>query len=143
MNRLGALAAGIGAAVSLSGCASLGLRQAAAPECPAGQERLRMAQIFFGRDMPGAKQVSNDAFRKFVDEELTPRFPHGLTILDGGGQWRGAENRLIREASKVVMIVLPKDEGAMGRIADVQAAYKIRFSQESVLTVTQPACVSF
>lgn len=101
-----------------------------------------MAQLFFGRNTGATPAVSEAAFRRFVDEEITPRFPDGLTVLEGGGQWRGDENQLIREASKVVLIVLPK-RGDRQKLNQVREAYKKRFSQESVLLVTQQSCVSF
>jgi hypothetical protein len=132
----------IGVTLALAGCASL-QRQPAEPACPAGQEPLRTAQLFFGRNVGGKPAVSQAAFQKFVDEELTPRFPDGLTVMDGGGQWRGNENQLIREASKVVLIVLPRKGDTSRRIDAVRGAYKQRFNQESVLLVTQAACVSF
>jgi hypothetical protein len=126
-------------ALTVTGCASL----EPAPTCPAGQEHLRTAQLFFGRNIGAKPGVSDADFSKFVDEEVTPRFPDGLTILDGGGQWRGADNQLIREASKVLMIVLPKRGDAAQRIDAVRSAYKTRFSQEAVLLITQASCVSF
>lgn len=104
---------------------------------------MRTAQLFFGRNVRGEPGVSEAAFHRFVDEELTPRFPDGLTILDGGGQWRGPENKLIRESAKVVLIVLPKRGDSGDRIDAVRAAYKTRFHQDSVLLITQAACVSF
>jgi hypothetical protein len=126
-------------ALSLTACAT----EPPPPACPAGQQRLRTAQLFFGRNVEGEPEVSEAAFRNFVDEELTPRFPDGLTVLDGGGQWRGAENKLIRESAKVVLIVLPNKGDSAQRIEAVRNAYKTRFHQESVLLITQPACVSF
>lgn len=122
----------------LAGCASL-----EGPGCPRGQERLRTAQLFFGRDEAGKASVSEAQFHRFVDEELTPRFPDGLTVLDGGGQWKGPQNKLIRESSKLVLIVLPRAGDAAARLEAVRTAYKTRFHQESVLLITQPACVSF
>lgn len=127
-------------ALALAGCASAPVRQAS---CPTGQERLRTAQLFFGRNIGETPGVTDAAFRKFVDDELTTRFPDGLTVLDGGGQWRGSENQLIREASKVVLIVLPKTRDAEQRIDTVRTAYKTRFHQDSVLLITQASCVSF
>ena len=47
---------------------------------------MRTAQLFFGQNIGGERGVSEADFRKFVDEELTPRFPSGLTVLEGGGQ---------------------------------------------------------
>jgi len=136
MRALGAFALLV---LTLAGCATAPV----GPPCPAGQERMRTAQLFFGRNIAGKGSVSEADFRRFVDEEMTPRFPDGLTVLDAGGQWRGDENRLIREASKVVLIVLPPRHGAADRLEAVRAAYKARFHQESVLLITQAACVSF
>jgi Protein of unknown function (DUF3574) len=143
MRTLGAPGLAITAAgLLLSGCVSV-TGAPPAPACPTGQTYLQTAQLFFGRNIGGAPGVSETDFRKFVDEELTPRFPDGLTVLDGGGQWRGKDEVLIREASKVVLIVLPKGRDSGARIEAVRDAYKIRFRQESVLVVTQGSCVSF
>jgi hypothetical protein len=129
------------ATLALVGCASS--RSPPLPACAAGQEARHTAQLFFGRNSGEKAAVSEADFRKFIDDEVTPKFPDGLTVLDGGGQWRGEENRLIREASKVVMIVLPKGRDSSSRIEAVRTAYKTRFHQDSVLLVTRPACVSF
>lgn len=124
-------------ALALAGCATVQPRP-----CPVGQERLRTAQLFFAPETDGRSHISDADFRKFADEELTPRFPDGLTILNGGGQWRGSESQLIREASKVVLIVLPTKGDAGARIEAARRAYKKRFRQESVMLVTQASCVS-
>ena len=136
MRALGAI---LLAALVLAGCATV----PPGPPCPTGQERMRTAQLFFGRNIGDKPGVSEADFRKFMDEDVTPKFPDGLTVVDGGGQWRGAENKLIREASKVVLIVLPKGRDVSGRIDGVRSAYKTRFHQESVLLITQASCVSF
>ncbi|WP_309091883.1 DUF3574 domain-containing protein [Phenylobacterium sp.] len=126
---------GMLAAVGLAGCATL-----EAPSCPAGQEHLRTAQLFLG-GQPGAPAVRDAELRTFVDQEITPRFPNGVTVLDGGGQWRGAENQLIRQAQKVVLIVLPARGDTQKRLQAVRTAYQTRFRQDSVV-VTQAACVA-
>lgn len=130
-----------GGLAGVAGCVST--TTVSGPVCATGQEARRTAELFFGRNIGGAPGVSEADFRKFMDEEVTPRFPDGLTVLDGGGQWRGDENRLIREASKVVLIVLPKGRDAAARVEAVRNAYKSRFRQDSVLLITQAACVSF
>lgn len=137
MKRVVILTAAV-SVLTLGGCASL-----VGPRCPAGQEPMRTAQLFFGQNIGGKPGVSAAEFRKFVDEELTPRFPSGLTVLEGGGQWKGDENKLIREASKVVVLVLPNGIDANLKLNAARKAYKARFNQESVLLVTQPACVDF
>lgn len=137
MTRFATIAA-VASVFALGGCATL-----RGPACPAGQEPMRTAQLFFGQNIGDKPGVSAKEFQTFVDEELTPRFPSGLTVLDGGGQWKGDENRLIREASKVVVLVLPNGLEASLKLNEVRRAYKARFKQESVLLVTQAACVDF
>jgi hypothetical protein len=134
------LALGV-AAAGLGGCAGLGMD---GPSCPTGEQPMRTAQLFFGQNIGGRPGVTEAEFRRFVDEELTPRFPQGLTVLDGGGQWKGPDQKLIRESSKVVVLVLPKHGLAAGfKLNEVRDAYKQRFRQDSVLVVTQRACVAF
>jgi hypothetical protein len=128
-------------AFAFGGCATLEAEPT--PACAAGQEPMRTAQLFFGRNIGDKPGVSEADFQRFVDTELTPRFPQGLTILEGGGQWKGAENTLIREASKVVVLVFPAGGGGMAKVREAREAYKKRFRQEAVLTVTQDACVAF
>lgn len=130
-------ALGIFLALALAGCASV-----QRPACPAGQERLKTAQLFFGQQIGGKPTVSDADFRRFVEDELTPRFPDGLTVLNADGQWRASGNPLVRDASKVVLIVLPSRGDVSSRIEAVQGAYKRRFRQESVLVLTRATCVS-
>jgi hypothetical protein len=135
------IAAVVLVAASLGGCASL---EFGGPGCPKGEQPMRTAQLFFGQNIGGKPGVTDAEFRKFVDEELTPRFPQGLTVLDGGGQWKGPDQKLIRESSKVVVLVLPLYSLAAGfKLNEVRDAYKQRFRQDSVLLVTQRACVAF
>jgi hypothetical protein len=126
------------AALLLAGCAATPKK----PACPAGQELLPTAQLFLGQKAPGVAARPAD-LRRFVDEEITPRFPDGVTVLDGGVQWQGAEDRLMREAAKVVLIVLPPGGDPYGRVEAVRSAYRSRFKQDAVLVMTQPACVAF
>ena len=125
-------------ATLLSGCAGLG-----PTICPAGQDPGRAVQLFFGRDIGDRVGVSDADFQRFIDEELTPRFPDGLTVLDAAGQWRDANGVVGREPSKVVILALPGRAGGEDRLEAARAAYKRRFSQEAVLIVTQPACLGF
>lgn len=127
----------LGAAIlvlALAGCST-----APKPVCPAGQSQLRTAQLFLSAKPPA--RVSDGDIRKFVDAEVTPRFPDGVTVVDGGGQWRGDENRMIREAAKVVMIVLPEVGDPAGKVEQVRAAYRLKFKQDSVVVMPPPACV--
>ena len=102
------------------------------------------ARLFFGRNIGDRLGVTDRAWTKFVDREITPRFPDGLTIQDASGQWRdSATGRLIREASKIVTLLTAQDAESLGKIRDIAEAYKTRFHQQAVGTVLRPACVGF
>lgn len=128
----------LASATLLCGCASL-----TPAACPASQSPGRTVQLFFGRDIGDQVGVSDSDFARFVDEELTPRFPDGLTVLDAAGQWRSSAGPIVREPSKMVILALPGRAGGEGKLDAVRTAYKSRFSQEAVLVVTQPACLGF
>ncbi|WP_186416699.1 DUF3574 domain-containing protein [Bosea sp. CS1GBMeth4] len=126
-------------ASSLAGCAGL-----ARPVCGPGQQAMLSAELLFGRKIGDRVGVGEYAFRRFVDEEVTPRFPDGLTVLDAGGQYRDRDrDLLIREPSKLVLIATPDEPASRDRLAAVIDAYKRRFSQQSVGLILKPACVSF
>ena len=97
-------------------------------------------------DLPGRQGAGEGerqpTFRKFVDAEVTPRFPDGVTVVDGGGQWSGEDNRLIREAAKVVLIVLPSKGDPAARVEAVRTAYKVRFNQDLVVVMPPPTCTA-
>jgi hypothetical protein len=133
--RLGLMAV---LALILAGCATVG-----APACaPGGRERL-VADLMFGRNIGGSLGVSDRDFARFVDGEVTPRFPRGLTILDTRGQYRSSGGTLIREPGKLITIVLSDEARDLPRLTEVAEAYKRRFRQESVGIVTRRACVAF
>ncbi len=112
--------------------------------CSAPLKPQQVAELLLGRKIGDRLGVSETQFLNFLDREITPRFPDGLTVYDARGQYRDSErNRIVREPSKVVMIVLtgkPEDTARLSEIAD---AYKKRFRQQSVGIVLRQACVSF
>jgi hypothetical protein len=80
----------------------------------------------------------------FVDREITPRFPAGLSVIDVKGQWHNRKRGIIvREPSKVVIIVLPGEPTDQERLGQIVEAYKTRFRQQSVGLIIRPACVAF
>jgi len=112
--------------------------------CSSPQKPQQVVDLLFGRKIGGRIGVTEAQWAKFVDREITPRFPDGLTVFNAYGQWRDAEhNRIVREPSKIVTIVLPgkpEDGEHLNAIVD---AYKARFKQQSVGMILRPACVSF
>jgi hypothetical protein len=121
-----------------------GSANAQSPECHAGLQSREVAQLLFGRNIGGRLGVSEAQWGRFVDREISPRFPDGLTVLDAKGEWRDiARKTLVHEPSKVVEIVLPGKPDDGERLKEIAAAYKSRFRQQSVGIVVRDACVSF
>ena len=127
------------AAIALSGCAPL---QPLA--CLPPQQAMLSAELAFGRNIGGRPGVSDEAFARFTAEQITPRFPDGLTVVDSVGQWRDpAQGRLVRERGKLVTIVFADDEAKRAALTEIAEAYKRRFRQQAVMIALRPSCVSF
>jgi Protein of unknown function (DUF3574) len=118
--------------------------EAQSSECRAGLKPQEVAQLLFGRKIGDRLGVSEAQWGRFVDREISPRFPDGLTVLDAKGEWRDTvRNTIVREPSKVVEIVLPGKPDDVEQLNQIAQAYKTRFRQQSVGIVIRGACVSF
>jgi hypothetical protein len=88
--------------------------------------------------------VSEAQWRDFLDKEVSPRFPAGLSVLDVYGQWQG-KNQTAPERlrSKMLVIDYPDTQENRDKIEAIRAAWKQRTGDQSVMRVTEPADVSF
>ena len=111
--------------------------------CPVGTELFTEYRLFFGRSRGGIEVVSDAAWRTFLAMEVTPRFPDGLTVLDARGQWRDGISPMVRERTKLVIIVGKPGDGGLQLTDEITKVYKRAFWQESVLRAISAACVSF
>lgn len=118
--------------------------QTALPECNGwGGKPVARTELFFGMALPDGSMVSGDEFQRFVDQEVAPRFPSGLTLLGGNGQFRDARGATIKEHSKLLILLYPYDRANSRKIEAIRDAYVQTFQQESVLRVDGSSCVSF
>lgn len=87
--------------------------------------------------------VSEEDWRVFLRDEVTPRFPNGLTFWTASGQWRRPNGSISQEPAKVLLLV--HEESATGRAAvrAIIQRYKTVFRQESVLSETATVCAEF
>jgi hypothetical protein len=103
-------------------------------------------RLYFGlgpADQP-ERGISEAKWREFLDQEVTPRFPDGLSVLDVYGQWQGKqETQPERLHSKLLVIDYPDTPDNRSKIEAIRTAWKQRTGDQSVLRVTQPADVSF
>lgn len=75
----------------------------------------------------GDKAVSRDLLKSFIDLQITPQFPNGLTVIDARGQWKSEEYGVIRERTIIIDIRCPDTEESGAKIADIAKGYVERF----------------
>jgi hypothetical protein len=114
----------------------------AAPSCRGHAHKMARLELLFGTARPDGETITEEQWVAFLDAEVTPRFPAGLTVLEGTGQWRGRTG-VDRERSNVLVVWYEASGHADEKIEAIRAAYKQRFNQESVLRVDSVSCVSF
>lgn len=112
-----------------------------------GAEPWLRTELFFGTARPDGTTVSDAEWERFLDTEITPRFPEGLTVLSGAGQWQEDDESIVEERSKIVILLYPRaamDE-SHSEIEEIRVAYEREFQQESVLRADddRPVCTSF
>jgi len=137
----------VAAALLVLQAAPLPVRAAAAEErhaaCPPSLLPWTQIDLYFGRSIGGAGLVTERMFKRFLAEEVTPRFPDGLTVLDAAGQFRDQHGRIVRETAKLLVLLVPDRAAVAGKIAAVIKRYKRLFHQESVLRTEQRVCLAF
>jgi hypothetical protein len=108
----------------------------------AGSTAFVRTELFFGTAKPDGV-VSDVEFMAFIDEHVTPRFPDGLTLLKGDGQFLGEGNILVKEDSFLLILLYPVEDFRVSsrRIEVIRRLYKEAFQQESVLRVDDPFAV--
>ncbi len=124
---------------------------ATAPEPPApyacllpGETRMLVAELFFGRAIPGRGPLGEAEWRAFAADTISPRFPDGFTAFDGEGQWRDLATGIVtREPAKVLLVAAPRGPDLASRLTTIIEAYKARFGQQSVGIITRDSCAAF
>ncbi len=133
----------------LAGCASPTPRAVTAtlrddPARPAAARWIR-TELYFGLGRLGEPEARAAQWQTYLDREVTPRFPDGLTVLDAYGQWRrrGGDAAPGRLLSKVLIILHEDTPQRNAEIEALRLAWKQATGDQSVLRVSQPADVSF
>lgn len=116
------------------------------PDCAAlgGGQPMLVVELLYGRNQGAKLRVTDTDWQVYVAEELSTRFPDGLTVVDASGQWQDSGGRgLVREPSKLVLIATTRSPETDAKLTEVINAYKQRFAQDSVGLIRRQACVTF
>jgi hypothetical protein len=142
--------------LALAGCTSLGTAAPSGATAsatlqgdaarPGAATEWRRSELYFGvgdRDDPSTR-IDDARWQAFLDREVTPRFPDGLTVFDAYGQWlfRGQATPE-RLDSKVLVILHPDAAEDRAKIDAIRSVWKAETGHQSVLWASQVSEVSF
>jgi hypothetical protein len=89
-------------------------------------ELFSRTELFFGLSRANGPDVTEEEFQHFVDTEVTPRFPDGLTLLTCRGQFKDSTGTIIQEGSKVLILLYPFSATSHQAVEEIRKAYKYK-----------------
>jgi hypothetical protein len=116
-------------------------RAPAAIECGTATAAQVRTTLYFGSARPKGS-VSELEWQLFLRDEVTSRFPEGLTVWDAAGQWRAPQGAIEQERTKVLLLVHSDTPAARQSVLTVIERYRKLFEQQSVLWETAKVCVA-
>jgi len=84
------------------------------------------------------ERVDADAWEAFLADEITSRFPDGLTWWDVNGQWRGPSGGPEKMPSRLLVVLHAASAHNEQSLQDIARLFHARFGTH-VLVVSQPA----
>ena len=144
-----ALMTTVGTFILAAGCAAGSRLQAPAgtqgvtvtTDCGATSTSQLRTTLYFGLARPKGS-VSELEWQIFLRDEVTRRFPEGLTVWGAEGQWRTPAGTIDHEQSKILLLVHPDTATARQSVQAVIEAYRKIFEQQSVLWESARVCVA-
>ena len=96
-------------------------------------------ELYFGLQKPDGATVSEEEWQAFVDKSVSPLF-EGFTIVDAFGQCKNAEGKLVKEKTKMLIIV--QEEGDGKNVDKVKKAFNRTFPKNAFFKVSYPVLAS-
>jgi hypothetical protein len=121
----------------LSGCG--------APRCePGAGQTMQIFTLYFGQSVRDRAPVTDQEWRDFRNQVITPALPDGYTVLDGQGAWMNPRTHVtIAEATKVLIVAMPEAPASLAAINGIRSSWQHRFHQYVVGMTVQSGCGSF
>jgi Protein of unknown function (DUF3574) len=133
---------GLGMAAGTSLTESGRAQTASVAQCGAMSTPQLRTTLYFGLARPKGAAVSELEWQLFLRDEVTTRFPEGLTVWEAEGQWRRADGVVDHERSKVLLLVHPDNTAARTAVRGLIDRYRQKFDQQSVLWETARVCAT-
>jgi len=118
---------------------------AAAPTsyCAGGESNYVRSVLYFGLSSPDGSVLADTSWSRFLEAAVTPAFPDGFTVAPATGQWRDKSGDIVREPSRMLLVIHPASSEADTSLRRIIDQYRVSFHQESVLWERSPVCVAF
>ena len=110
-------------------------------DCGASSVPQIRTTLYFGLSRPKGS-VSELEWQIFLRDEVTKRFPDGLTVWQAEGQWQTPVGSIDREQSKVLLLVHADSAAARASVQAVIQSYRKAFDQQSVLWESARVCIA-
>lgn len=82
------------------------------------------AEIYCGRNIPGGGEVTEEQFAQFLTGVVTPEFPLGMTVYDAYGQMEDPDGNIVKQRTKVILLVFEKSGMGDESVRKIIDAYK-------------------
>ncbi|TMJ26807.1 MAG: DUF3574 domain-containing protein [Alphaproteobacteria bacterium] len=114
--------------------------QTAAPACTAPLKPALEVDLYFGRETDTGREVSEAEWASFLNDEVTPRFSDGLSVLEVRGQSRNPQGRIERERTKLLVVVVFDAPAHRPKVQAIVEGYSRRYGQHNVFHVEHGVC---
>lgn len=94
-------------------------------------------EIYFGRHFSAKGEITDQQFAEFLSLQVTPAFPAGMTVYDAYGQMRHSNGEIIKQKTKVVVLVHQNSKADDDAINKIIAAYRSKFANPQVMLLTR------
>jgi len=91
------------------------------------------SEIYLGSNIPGGGEVSEQQFSEFLATQVTPAFPAGLTVYDAYGQMQDSSLQIVKQKTKVLLLVHEDSAAGAAAVKQVILAYRSRFGNPQVM----------
>lgn len=94
-------------------------------------------EIYFGRNKSTGGEISEEQFHDFLVNYVTPSFPSGMTVYDAYGQMRHHNGEIVKQKTKVVLLVHKNTKADDRAISKITATYRKIFGKPQVMILTR------
>lgn len=137
----GATAAALAIATTREDPDGIGFGAELCEQIPNARPHVR-TELIFGMARNGGADVQESEFQRFVETNVMPRFPEGLTVVTGDGRFKSASGEVVRETSKLLVLLYPRSHARSEQIEAIRRDYREAFNQQSVLRIEAIQCVA-